>query len=58
MQKLNVDRDFKDIGVAEFTVKSFEVKNLLPNAKSKTVLAAWNPPKERGRSILLPWLDH
>jgi len=54
MQKLNVDRDFKDIGVAEFTVKSFEVRNLLPNAKSKTVLAAWNPPKERGRLTLPP----
>lgn len=44
-----VDRDFKDIGEATFTVKSFVVRNGLPSAKSNTVLAAWNPPKEWGR---------
>ena len=49
MQILNVDRDFNDIGVAKFTVKYFVVKNGLPSAKSREVLAAWNPPKEWGR---------
>ena len=46
MHLLNVDRDFKDIGVAKFTVKTFVVRNGLQNAKSNRVLAAWNPPKE------------
>ncbi|KAG0631787.1 hypothetical protein M758_1G279100 [Ceratodon purpureus] len=50
---LNVDRDFNDIGVAKFTVKSFVVRNGLPSAKSSTVLAAWNPPKEWGRNSML-----
>ncbi|XP_024390151.1 protein SABRE isoform X3 [Physcomitrium patens] len=50
---LNVDRDFKDVGVAKFTVKSFVVKNNLPSAKLNTVLAAWNPPKEWGRNSML-----
>lgn len=47
-----VDRDFHDIGVAKFTIKSFVVKNGLHNAKSNTVLAAWNPPGEWGRCVL------
>jgi hypothetical protein len=47
---LNVDRDFEDIGVARFTVRSFIVKNGLAGAKSNTVLCAWNPPAEWGRS--------
>lgn len=32
-------------------MKSFVVRNGLQNAKSNTVLAAWNPPKEWGRLI-------
>jgi hypothetical protein len=50
---LNVDRDFEDIGVARFTVRSFIVKNGLAGAKSNTVLCAWNPPAEWGRNVML-----
>lgn len=53
-----VDRDFKDIGEATFTVKSFVVRNGLPSAKSNTVLAAWNPPKEWGRFDYLTVLNY
>ncbi|XP_071713691.1 protein SABRE-like [Rutidosis leptorrhynchoides] len=47
------DRDYKDIGVARFTIKYCVVKNCLPNAKSDTLLAAWNPPAEWGRKVMI-----
>lgn len=50
---LNVDRDYKDVGVAEFTTRSFVVRNCLPNAKSDMLLSAWNPPSEWGRDVML-----
>ncbi|XP_057820697.1 protein SABRE isoform X2 [Cryptomeria japonica] len=50
---LNVDRDYKDVGVAEFATRSFVVRNCLANAKSDVVLSAWNPPTEWGRNFML-----
>eukprot|EP01018_Ginkgo_biloba_P039836 Gb_21610 [translate_table: standard] len=50
---LNVDRDYKDVGVAEFTTRSFVVRNCLANAKSDMLLSAWNPPTEWGRNVML-----
>ncbi|KAI5072700.1 hypothetical protein GOP47_0012806 [Adiantum capillus-veneris] len=50
---LNVDRDFHEVGIAQFTAKHFVVKNCLPLAKSNTVLSAWNPPSEWGRNSML-----
>lgn len=50
---LNVDRDYKDVGVAEFTTRSFVVRNCLANAKSDMLLSAWNPPLEWGRNVML-----
>ncbi|KAJ9545445.1 hypothetical protein OSB04_025152 [Centaurea solstitialis] len=47
------DRDYKDIGVARFTIKYCVVKNCLPNAKSDTLLAAWNPPSEWGKKVMI-----
>ncbi|KAL7583710.1 hypothetical protein Lser_V15G44672 [Lactuca serriola] len=47
------DRDYKDIGVARFTIKCCVVKNCLPNAKSDTLLAAWNPPSEWGKKVMI-----
>ncbi|KAJ0735220.1 putative FMP27, GFWDK domain-containing protein [Helianthus annuus] len=47
------DRDYKDIGVARFTIKSCVIKNCLPNAKSDTLLAAWNPPSEWGKKVMI-----
>ncbi|KAG9440183.1 hypothetical protein H6P81_020348 [Aristolochia fimbriata] len=47
------DRDYKDIGVAQFTTKSFVVRNCLPNAKSDMLLSAWNPPPEWGKNTML-----
>ncbi|OAY77250.1 Protein SABRE [Ananas comosus] len=47
------DRDYRDIGVAQFTTKSFVVKNCLPNAKSDMLLSAWNPPPEWGKNVML-----
>ncbi|GMN40176.1 hypothetical protein TIFTF001_009410 [Ficus carica] len=47
------DRDYKDVGVAQFTTKSFVVRNCLPNAKSDMLLSAWNPPPEWGKKIML-----
>ncbi|KAE8682183.1 Protein KINKY POLLEN [Hibiscus syriacus] len=47
------DRDYKDIGVALFTTKSIFKRNCLPNAKSDTLLSAWNPPPEWGKKVLL-----
>ncbi|OVA01833.1 FMP27 [Macleaya cordata] len=47
------DRDYKDVGIAQFTTKSIVVRNCLPNAKSDTLLAAWNPPPEWGKNVML-----
>ncbi|XP_039049976.1 protein SABRE isoform X2 [Hibiscus syriacus] len=47
------DRDFKDVGVAQFRTKSFVVRNCLPNAKSDMLLSAWNPPREWGKKVML-----
>ncbi|XP_068654022.1 protein SABRE-like isoform X2 [Aristolochia californica] len=47
------DRDYKDIGVAQFTTKSFVVRNCLPNAKCDMLLSAWNPPPEWGKNVML-----
>ncbi|XP_059634339.1 protein SABRE isoform X2 [Cornus florida] len=47
------DRDYKDVGVARFTTKSFVVRNCLPNAKSDMLLSAWNPPPEWGKKLML-----
>lgn len=47
------DRDYKDVGVAQFTTKSFVVRNCLTNAKSAMLLSAWNPPPEWGRKVML-----
>ncbi|KAM5575295.1 protein SABRE [Rosa sericea] len=47
------DRDYKDVGVAQFTTKNFVVRNCLPNAKSDMLLSAWNPPPEWGKKVML-----
>ncbi|KAI9106951.1 hypothetical protein K1719_022479 [Acacia pycnantha] len=47
------DRDYKDVGVAQFTTKYFVVRNCLPNAKSDMLLSAWNPPLEWGKNVML-----
>ncbi|KAL5074890.1 hypothetical protein RYX36_013874 [Vicia faba] len=47
------DRDYKDVGVAQFTTKYFVVRNCLPNAKSDMLLSAWNPPTEWGKKVML-----
>ncbi|GMI90618.1 hypersensitive to Pi starvation 4, SABRE [Hibiscus trionum] len=47
------DRDYTDIGVALFTTKSIIIRNCLANAKSDTLLSAWNPPPEWGKKVLL-----
>ncbi|KAL5714351.1 hypothetical protein ACHQM5_016327 [Ranunculus cassubicifolius] len=47
------DRDYKDVGIAKFTTKSFVVRNCLPNAKSDMLLSAWNPPAEWGKNVML-----
>nr|XP_043614487.1 protein SABRE-like [Erigeron canadensis] len=47
------DRDYQDIGVARFTIKYCVLKNCLPNAKSDTLLAAWNPPSEWGKKVMI-----
>ncbi|KAJ4962833.1 hypothetical protein NE237_022772 [Protea cynaroides] len=47
------DRDYKDVGIAKFTTKSFVVRNCLPNAKSDMLLSAWNPPPEWGKNVML-----
>ncbi|XP_021318208.1 protein SABRE isoform X2 [Sorghum bicolor] len=38
------DRDYKDIGIAQFTTKYFVVRNCMVNAKCDTLLSAWNTP--------------
>ncbi|OMO57566.1 hypothetical protein COLO4_35270 [Corchorus olitorius] len=47
------DRDYKDVGVAQFTTKYLVVRNCLPNAKSDMLLSAWNPPPEWGKKVML-----
>ncbi|XP_057973448.1 protein SABRE [Malania oleifera] len=47
------ERDYKDVGVAQFTTKYFVVRNCLPNAKSDMLLSAWNPPPEWGKKVML-----
>ncbi|KAJ7965889.1 Golgi-body localization protein domain isoform 1 [Quillaja saponaria] len=47
------DRDYKDVGVAQFTTKYFVVRNCLYNAKSDMLLSAWNPPPEWGKKVML-----
>ncbi|KAF5739794.1 Golgi-body localization protein domain isoform 1 [Tripterygium wilfordii] len=47
------DRDYKDIGVSQFTTKYFVVRNCLPNAKSDMLLSAWDPPSEWGKKFML-----
>lgn len=49
VQIYDFDRDYKDVGVARFTTKSFVVRNCLPNVKSPMLLSAWNPPPEWGK---------
>ncbi|XP_013672232.2 protein SABRE isoform X2 [Brassica napus] len=51
-------RDYKDIGVARFTTKSFVVRNCLPLAKSDMLLSAWNPPSEWGNFICRNFMLH
>ncbi|KAK1269966.1 hypothetical protein QJS04_geneDACA006501 [Acorus gramineus] len=47
------DRDYKDIGVSQFTTKFFVVRNCLPKTKSDMLLSAWNPPPEWGKNVML-----
>ncbi|XP_060173320.1 protein SABRE-like [Lycium barbarum] len=47
------DRDYKDIGIAKFTIKYFVMRNCLPNAKSDMLLSAWNPPPEWGKKVMV-----
>uniref|UniRef100_A0A1J3J5Z2 FMP27/BLTP2/Hobbit GFWDK motif-containing RBG unit domain-containing protein n=1 Tax=Noccaea caerulescens TaxID=107243 RepID=A0A1J3J5Z2_NOCCA len=47
------NRDYRDIGIAKFTTRYFVLRNCLPNAKSDTVLSAWNPPPEWGKKVML-----
>lgn len=56
MQIYDFDRDYKDVGVAQFTTKYFVVRNCLLNAKSDMLLSAWNPPPEWGKYTLFPCL--
>ncbi|KAK1292598.1 hypothetical protein QJS10_CPB17g02481 [Acorus calamus] len=47
------DRDYKDIGISQFTTKFFVVRNCLPKTKSDMLLSAWNPPPEWGKNVML-----
>ncbi|CAN8288672.1 unnamed protein product [Cochlearia groenlandica] len=51
--KFDVDRDYRDIGVAQFTTKYFVIRNCLPNSISDTILSAWNPPPEWRKKNML-----
>jgi len=44
LQVYDFDRDYKDIGIAQFTTKYFVVRNCMVNAKCDTLLSAWNTP--------------
>lgn len=54
IQIYDFDRDYKDVGVAQFKTKYFVVRNCLPYAKSDMLLSAWNPPPEWGKYALFP----
>ncbi|KAK4850773.1 hypothetical protein QYF36_009700 [Acer negundo] len=47
------DRDYKDVGVAQFTTKYIVVRNCLLNAKSDMLVSPWNPPPEWGKKVML-----
>ncbi|KAG5064000.1 Protein SABRE [Glycine soja] len=47
------DRDYKDVGISLFTTKYIVFKNCLSNAKSDTILSAWNPPPDWGKKVML-----
>ncbi|KAL5559945.1 hypothetical protein UlMin_036156 [Ulmus minor] len=47
------DRDYKDVGVAQFTTKYFVVRNCLPNVKSDMLLSAWSPPSKWEKKVML-----
>ncbi|MED6162262.1 hypothetical protein PIB30_068709 [Stylosanthes scabra] len=47
------DRDFKDVGISQFTTKYLVFRNCLANAKSDTILAPWNSPSEWGKKVML-----
>ncbi|KAK7301096.1 hypothetical protein RJT34_11956 [Clitoria ternatea] len=47
------DRDYTDVGISLFTAKYFVFRNCLPNAKSDTILSAWNPPPDWGKKVML-----
>uniref|UniRef100_A0A7N0UUA0 FMP27/BLTP2/Hobbit GFWDK motif-containing RBG unit domain-containing protein n=1 Tax=Kalanchoe fedtschenkoi TaxID=63787 RepID=A0A7N0UUA0_KALFE len=51
--RYDFDRDYKDVGVIKLTTKYFVIKNCLPNAKSDTLLAAWNPPTDWGKKVMV-----
>lgn len=47
------DRDYKDVGISQFTTKYIVFKNCLPNAKSDTIVSAWKPPDEWVNKVML-----
>ncbi|XP_010440972.1 PREDICTED: protein KINKY POLLEN isoform X2 [Camelina sativa] len=47
------NRDYRDIGIPQFTTRYVVLRNCLPNAKCDTVLSAWNPPPEWGKKVML-----
>ncbi|KAK7321272.1 hypothetical protein VNO77_31753 [Canavalia gladiata] len=47
------DRDYKDVGISQFTTKYLVFRNCLANAKSDTILSAWNPPPDWGKKVML-----
>lgn len=50
---LHVDRGFDDIGVAQFSIKVFQVRNCMHGAKSNMLLSAWNAPADWSRTAML-----
>ncbi|KAK7372939.1 hypothetical protein VNO80_06330 [Phaseolus coccineus] len=47
------DRDYKDVGISLFTTKFLIFRNCLSNAKSDTILSAWNPPPDWGKKVMV-----
>ncbi|CAJ1971663.1 unnamed protein product [Sphenostylis stenocarpa] len=47
------DRDYKDVGITRFTTKFLVFRNCLSNAKSDTILSAWNPPPDWGKKVMV-----
>ncbi|XP_027941249.1 protein SABRE-like [Vigna unguiculata] len=47
------DRDYRDIGISLFTTKFVVFRNCLSNAKSDTILSAWNPPPDWGKKVMV-----